>query len=147
MPHISASLAGSPLGDGAEFTAINEVLGDNVSGNNFWWEISADSYVWSGGTTVIKLSSGGSGSGGVGGGTGSGGGSGSGTRTGGSGGGSGSGSGSGTGTGSGTGSETPPASCTTGELWQCTSPANSCGQVGNGAEHFARTAPGHPAMQ
>ena len=52
-PNTNASLAGSQtLYDGNEFTAVNEVTGESVNGNDLWWVSSSGNYVWSGGTTV-----------------------------------------------------------------------------------------------
>jgi hypothetical protein len=52
-PNTTAALAGSQtLNAGDEFTAVNEVAGESVNGNDLWWVSSAGNYVWSGGTQV-----------------------------------------------------------------------------------------------
>jgi len=53
-PNTTALLAGSgTLYAGDSFTAVNEVAGQSVDGNNLWWVSSLGNYVWSGGTSVV----------------------------------------------------------------------------------------------
>jgi len=50
-PNSSAPLSGSEvLHAGDVFTAVKEVKGQSVGGNNLWWVSAAGNYVWSGGT-------------------------------------------------------------------------------------------------
>ena len=57
LPDTLALIAGSQvLHAGAVFTAVDEVVGESVSGNNLWWKSSTGDYLWSGGTEVIGQS-------------------------------------------------------------------------------------------
>lgn len=52
-PNTAASLAGSQtLSAGDTFTAVGEVVGESVNGNDIWYISSLGNYVWSGGTTI-----------------------------------------------------------------------------------------------
>ena len=51
-PSTANAITGSQtLYAGDTFTAVNEVVGQDVDGNDLWWVSSFGNYVWSGGTT------------------------------------------------------------------------------------------------